>query len=188
MAEVTKSAVEQLAEMELEIKRMELEAKKLELLDLRDRIDERKAKRESKGDLARVNGATIAQLADMEKKAQKRCNHKKGGRGAEAVVGGRGNDPNRAILKHIMCSGDTWIRCTRCGKTWKPVLRSWFDFDAQNNPVPEKLAQIAFEKAEAEYETMLEIDTSNTASSSYMFRWNDNGDYFKNMTRYTTLR
>ncbi len=177
-------------EMETEMLALELEAKRLNVLDLQDRIDERKATRNTKGDTARSRGTTLSQKDDVDFRTQKRCNHQKGGKGAEAVVGGRGNDSQHSVIKHIYINGDMWVRCSRCGKTWKPQLRAWFDFDVKNNPIPEAKGDALFEKAVAEYEWACNLQTSNETSTSHTFTW-DQGrstDYSREKTRYTTMR
>lgn len=169
--------------LENEIKRAELKAKLTEIKereanvqDIEERLAERQLRRDNVKQNSVTNGATLKQTNDNEKKTQKRCNHRKGGNGAEAVVIGKGHDSNYALLIHGMSNGDTWIRCLRCGKTWKPVKREWFATDLE------------FMEADGEYKRALEYNTNNTGSSSYQFRWSDGGEYFRDVTRSTTLR
>src|SRR6516164_2178201 len=85
-------------EMDLEIKRLELEARKLEvqekqanLQDLKERLAEREARRETKFQRARTRGESLEQSRRARKLNQARCNHRKGGDGLRAIVGGQGD-------------------------------------------------------------------------------------------------
>src|SRR5690348_10930914 len=78
--------------LELEAKQLEVELKKADLIDVRERLAERAIKRETIGERSRINGNTLRQLKQADEARQKRCNHKKGGNGAEGVVLGRGDD------------------------------------------------------------------------------------------------
>lgn len=169
-------------EMEIEIKALELEAKRLEVKerkanvqDLEERLAERELKRENKRQRSVTNGATLKQLAVGEKAAQDRCSHKKGGNGHEALAHG-GNDNQYAVIKHQFCNGDVWVRCLRCGKTWKPPIEE--DYSTKE----------AYLKAYVEYQTALSFETRNITSRSTMFKFSDGGQYYRQITRDTTLR
>lgn len=167
---------EELARLELESKRLELKEKQLNLEDIQDRLDERKTKRDTIRQTSLTNGATLKSLAEVDRMVQKRCNHRKGGNGAAGVVGGQGDSADYSVIKHIMLNSDMWIRCTRCGKTWKPPVKEHFD------TVEEYL------RVFAEYEAAKAFQTKNSTSSSQQFRFSDNGAYFREITRYTNLR
>jgi hypothetical protein len=173
----------QIAALEIEAKELEITAKKLEILekqanlqDLQERLAERELKRETKRQRCVTNGATLKSLAANEAAAQKRCNHKKGGNGANGVVGGKGDSPDYAVLQHTFANGDMWVRCLRCGKTWKPPLRDIYDTDEAY------LADVA------SYQAAINFQTKNTPSSSCQFRFSDNGAYYREVTRDATLR
>jgi hypothetical protein len=113
---------------------------------------------------------------------QKRCNHKKGGDGVRGVIGGKGDDVQYAVLKHTFCNGDTWIRCLRCGKTWKPPILVDYKTDE------------GYKAAQERYQIALDFTTRNQTSSSYCFQWGYNpektkgGDeFFREVTRNSTL-
>ena len=165
-----KGGKEELHSLELETKRLETERLKLEVLekqanlqDLQERLAERELKRETKRQRSRTNGETLKQLALNDTAAQRRCNHRKGGNGAEGVIGGKGDDSQYAILKHTFANGDMWIRCLRCGKTWKPPVRSQYSSDE------------LYLRAVAEYEAAVQFQTRNVPSASVQFRFSDNG-------------
>lgn len=188
-------------DMDIEIKRLQLEAQKLELLELQDRIDERKLKKENIKLRSLTNGQTLKQLAVADEAAQLRCNHRKGGNGQDGIVGGQGDDSQHSVIKHTFCSGDTWVRCTRCGKTWKPPIEENFYFDdkgvncppnsdVHGNLVNErgKFDQVRFIAAVAEYNAAVQFQTRNKPSSSYVFKYSDGGKFYRHITNSTTLR
>ncbi len=169
--------------LDIEIKKAELAAKQLELKertanlqDVEERLAERELKRENKRQRSLTNGQTLKQLAQNDTAAQKRCNHRKGGNGAQGVVAGQGDDSQYAVLKHTFANGDMWVRCLRCGKTWKPPVKEDYESEA------------LFLKAVVEYETAVNFQTRNMPSGSVTFRFSDNGQYYREVTKATTLR
>jgi hypothetical protein len=195
-------------EMEAEIKRLELEAKQLEveerkanLQDVRERLDERQVKRETAKQLSRTNGATLAQTAAQEKAFQARCNHRKGSMGKDGYANGQGIDQQYAVLKHTFMNGDTWVRCLRCAKTWKPPLEENFYFEngEQVYPPADKFGRLLkptkgtfaeerYQAAVQEYDAALKFDTRNSPSTSYIFRFSDGGKIFRDVMNNATLR
>jgi hypothetical protein len=179
----TKTPKKEIEALELETKKLELEAKKLEILekqanlqDIQERLAQRELDRENKRQRSLTNGETLKQLSANDRAMQKRCNHKKGGNGANGVVAGQGDDSQFAVLKHTFGNGDMWVRCLRCGKTWKPPVRTDFSDEA------------LFLKSVVEYETAINFQTRNVPSGSVQFRFSDNGDYYRKVTSGTTLR
>lgn len=178
-------------EMEMEIKALELEAKKLELIDLRDRIDERKMKKENKDSRTKSNGAVLKANASQLKAAQARCNHKKGGNGAEGLIQGQGDDPQYAVMKHQFGNGDVWVRCLRCAKTWKPPIEDDYFFDENGVSVtPEEgtFSQAKFDAAARDYDAALQFQTRNVMSGSIQYRFSDGGKLFRKVMQNTDLR
>lgn len=196
------------AEMEAEMKALELEAKQLEvaekranLQDLKERLEERQLRRETLGQRSKINAATLKQTQEIEGKRQSKCTHKKGGNGLPDFVSGNGQSPQYAVIKHIMLNGDTWVRCMRCGKTWKPPLEEDFYFDGNENVVPVTdqhgrllkptrgaFSAARFEAAVRDYESAVNFPTNNQTSSSYMFKYSDGGLFSRHILRPTTLR
>lgn len=166
----------ELLELELEEKRLAVKAQKANLVDLQERLDEREMKRETVRQKSVTNGATLRSIAQNEKSTQTRCNHRKGGNGVNGIIGGQGDDPNYAILVHSFCNGDKWIRCMRCGKTWKPPVESAYT------------TKEAYLDAYVEYKAALNFPTRNTPSGSVQFRFSDNGAYYREVTKDVTLR
>jgi hypothetical protein len=189
--------------LQQEILELELQAKKLEILertanleDVQERIADRKVTRETRMQRSRTNGQTLRQIDNENAQMQKRCNHKKGGNGSAGVVGGKGDDNQYAVLKHTFANGDTWVRCLRCGKCWKPLpspvepLEEDFDSPQDYANATKEYTKLlgVFNKLNNEYLTALEFTTRNIASSSVLFRWSDNGEYYRKVTEQTNLR
>ena len=173
----------ELAAIKLETQKLELEAKKLEVLekqanlqDLQERLAERELRRETKRQRSVTNGATLKALAEADIASQKRCTHRKGGDGANAVIGGQGQDQQYAVLKHIFANGDMWVRCLRCGKTWKPPLRMQYNSDAD------------YDTAVREYGEAIHFHTRNVTSKSVIFGFSDNGAHYRLVTANSNLR
>jgi hypothetical protein len=178
-----KNSKKEIEALDLEAKQLEVASKKLEILekqanlqDLQERLAERELKRENKRQRSLTNGQTLKQLATNDAAAQKRCNHRKGGNGAHGVVGGQGDDSQYAVLKHTFANGDMWVRCLRCGKTWKPPIQESFKTEAE------------FLAAVVVYETAVNFQTRNVASGSCQFRFSDGGKYYREVTANSTLR
>ena len=177
---VAKKTLEELqyetAQLEHEEKQLSILEKKAHLQDLHEQLADRELRRESKRSTSLTNGATLKQLATNDESAQKRCNHRKGGNGAQGLILGQGHDSQHAVIKHTFANGDMWIRCMRCGKTWKPVMR-------ENCTSDEHYLRVM-----AEYQAAVNFQTNNTPSSSIQFRFTDNGDFYRKVTASSTLR
>ena len=158
--DMTVSEVEaELASKELELKRLELLEREANLEDLRERLDERKLKRTTRNSVFRGHGQNLRQDAINRKAKQEICNHRKGGDGAQGVIGGQGDDTQYCIMRHIMGNGDIWVRCLRCGKTWKYPVAS------------EYTTKQDYQAALAEYQAALKFPTRNHTSGTHTFQW-----------------
>ena len=183
--EVKTAKQAQLEAMEAEIKALELEEKQLavkfqkaNLVDMEERLAERELKRESRRQDAQSKGAALSVKANNEATQQSNCNHKKGGNGAQGVVGGRGDDSQYAVLKHTFANGDTWVRCLRCGKTWKPPVKS----DFKNN-------QEGYTSAMDVYKQALQFQTRNVPSKGIVFSYGEGGvELYRENTKNANLR
>jgi hypothetical protein len=182
-AKAAQAAQDELVALQLETARLEKEAKQLEikertahLQDLEEQLANRELQREAKRQRSITNGATINQLAAIDAANQKRCNHRKGGNGAQGVVGGQGDDSQYAVMKHTFANGDMWVRCLRCGKTWKPPVRTEFSTEED------------FVTAVVNYQTAVNFQTRNVPSASVQFRFSDNGAYYREVTKNANLR
>ena len=171
-----KSEKSELEKAELELKKLEIIEKRANIEDLTERLDERKNRRLAVRMTSVTNGQTLNAIAKEQEQSQRRCNHRKGGNGAAGVMSGQGDSLWFALMKHRMLNGDIWIRCMRCGKTWKPPVRRMFADETK------------YQVAVAEYEAAKLMPTNNSPSSSYAFSFSDGGQYFREVTASTNLR
>ena len=109
--------------LEIKLKEADLRLRGAQLQDVEETLAERELKRETKRQRSVTNGQTLRQISTIDQAVQKRCNHRKGGNGLPGLLAGQGHDSQYAILKHKFANGDWWIRCLRCGKTWKPPVK-----------------------------------------------------------------
>jgi hypothetical protein len=150
---------------------MAIEERKLNMQDIRNRIDNSKLTVEDKESKARASGQSLIQEWRGRANVQSRCNHKKGGDGAAGVVGGRGDSEQYSIFRHKFANQDVWVRCSRCGKTWKPVRKVDFK-DLRNEQTGETVTALEqFMRADNEYNRAMEWHTKNSMSTSYGFQW-----------------
>jgi TolA-binding protein len=183
--EVKTAKQQQIEDMELEIKKLELEEKQLTiksqkatLVDMEERLAERELKREARRQDAQSKGAALTVKAKNEATQQSNCNHKKGGNGAQGVVGGQGDDSQYAVLKHTFANGDTWVRCLRCGKTWKPPVKSDFKNNAEG-----------YTSAMDVYKLALQFQTRNIPSKGIVFSYGEGGvELYRENTKNANLR
>lgn len=110
----------QAAQLRLDREKLLLEQQQLELEDTREQVEERKRKRAEKKRTRELQEATLAQQWRDRFATMRECNHKKGGKGVNAVVHGQGNDSNYAVVKHQYGNGQVWILCQRCLAEWRP--------------------------------------------------------------------
>lgn len=178
LAQMRKQAAfeEKKREMELEDLQLSIDARKAQLEDHKENKFKREMERENKSMDSKTKGLALRQVADAERQVQKRCNHKKGGNGLQGILGGRGDAGQYAVLKHTMSNGDMWVRCLRCGKTWKPPLERSY-----KNPAD-------FIKAEAEYKIAVDFQTLNSPSSSAQFNFSDQGQFYREQMEHVSLR
>lgn len=179
----TKKLALETAKFELENQQLTLRTKRAEAQDIEERLAERELKRETNRQKALTNGQTLKQIASNETAHQKKCNHRKGGNGAAGVVGGKGDSPDYAVIKHTFAHGDTWVRCQRCGKTWKPPVKSSY-----TNPDTAEFDGYGFDTAMRVYESALEFQTKNITSAGVPFRFSDDGEYYREQTKHASLR
>jgi len=144
-----------------EMRDLERQEKEASLIDLKERLDERMLKRRTREATFRGHGANLKQDLQNLRDKQKRCNHRKGGDGAKGVLGGQGDDIQYAIARHQMGNGDIWVRCLRCGKTWKPPVKSAY------------LTDEAYNVAMEQYEAALQFQTRNHTSGTHTFQWGE---------------
>lgn len=113
------------------------------------------------------NAGCVIDAYDRERATnQTQCNHRKGGSvpmqgdSAEIKFGlDHGNATQYAVIKHMHLHGDVWVECLRCGRKWKPPIRSEYETERE------------FYKAIEEYQKAVDFPTNNVTSSSLQFRF-----------------
>lgn len=158
---------EEIAALDLEAKRIEIDYRKQEMAwrakDMvvkDDEIAKIEAKRNAALETARAKRlATLQFLANREAN-QKRCNHRKGGRGPDAVMRGQGSDAEFAVIKHRLPYGEYMVLCQRCGKEWHPANK-WNTENGVLKPIP----------ATEGWSEAINFNTDNSASASSDFRF-----------------
>lgn len=180
--QVFSNAAEELAAIELSIKKAQLEdlelqkeERRLNMQDVKARLDERKIKDLQKKQDREAQGKTFASQAQTDAIRQKSCTHKKGGvvsaRNMSALSTG-GNGQQFAVIKHQMINGDIWVRCLRCAKTWVPPQKEKFFFDAKGKQAPADGPQAGvfdvekYKEAVADYHRAVSFETNNSMSGS----------------------
>jgi hypothetical protein len=205
------NAAEEIAAIDLSIKRAQLEDIKLQqrerelnLEDLKGRLADRETKAKQKELDRKQQGITFAQQRASDEAKQAACTHKKGGTVSQRnmqVLSTGGNSIQYAVIKHQMINGDMWVRCLRCGKTWLPPVRENFVFNAKGKKVAPKDGTFNAEKfaaAEQEYIRAVQFETNNSPSGSVQCRfskwdadseqWVDASKDYRTAVRNTTLR
>jgi hypothetical protein len=112
---------------------------------------------------AKAHGQVLTQNDRHQARRQSQCNHLKGGlitmSGGRRIFPVTGDDTQYAVIKHQMIHGDIWVRCIRCGKWWKPPIRSQYPQHRD------------FWRAMFEYEEALAFPTRNRMSGSVLCRF-----------------
>lgn len=179
----TKRIAYEAAQIDLEIKRQELSEiglrrreRELATKDLEQRVSDRELKDKQIQNDRASQGNTFRQQDNEDRGRWKVCTHKKGGTASSRdvrVLTTGGNGEQYAVIKHQMINGDIWVRCLRCGKTWKPPLEK--DFYMRDGIVVAlkdgKFNALAFEKAGEDYIRALQFETRNAMSASIQCRF-----------------
>jgi hypothetical protein len=114
---------------------------------------------------AKSKGCTLDAIDRESATQQTKCNHLKGGvvesLSVEAInhALSHGTDHRYAVIKHQHFNGDIWVSCTRCGRKWKPPIRSEYKNDRE------------FYKAVEEYKVAVDFKTDNKMSTSLQFQF-----------------
>jgi len=198
-AKVYSNAAEEIAAIELSIKRAQLadlelqkQERELSIQEKRGTIGERLNKQKQKEQDRAMQGRVFAAQKREDDAKQNACTHKKGGTVSQRnlqVLSTGGNSPQYAVIKHQMITGDFWVRCLRCGKTWLPPVEENFYFNAKGKqvaPVDGVFSKEKFEKAEADYRTAVQFETNNTPSGSVICKfskWDDKAEAWVDATK-----
>jgi len=175
-----KNAAEEIAQIELKIKKAQLadlelqsRERELNLDDLRSRLGDRETKTKQRKQDREQQGRTFAQQRAAKEAQQNKCTHRKGGviqqRDMSVLTTG-GNSNQYAVIKHQMINGDMWVLCLRCTKIWVPPVKENFYFKEGRArcvaPKDGKFSQERFDKAVQEYRDAVQFPTGNSPSAS----------------------
>jgi hypothetical protein len=197
-AKVYANAAEEMAAIELNIKREQLadlvlqkQERELSIQEKRGTIADRVTKQKQKTMDRAQQGKVFAAQKREEDAKQGACTHKKGGVVSQRnlqVLSTGGNSTQYAVLKHQMINGDFWVRCLRCGKTWLPPVKDNYYFDAKGKVVAVvdgKFSEEKFDAACVEYHKAVAFETNNTPSGSVICKfskWDPNSDQWVDAT------
>jgi len=195
---VYSNAADEIAAIELSIKRAQLadlelqkQERELSIEEKRGTIADRVTKQKQKSMDREQQGKVFAAQKREDDAKQSACTHKKGGVVSQRnlqVLSTGGNSPQFAVIKHQMINGDLWVRCLRCGKTWLPPVKDNFYFNAKGKlvaPVDGVFSQEKFEKAASEYRTAVAFETNNTSSGSVICKfskWDEKSEQWVDAT------
>jgi hypothetical protein len=205
------NAAEEIAAIELSIKRAQLadielqkQERQLSIEEKKGTIADRLNKQKQKQLDREQQGRTFAQQKAGDEAKQAVCTHKKGGVVSQRdmkVLSTGGNSPYYAVIKHQMINGDMWVRCLRCGKTWLPPVKENYYFNAKGKvvaPVDGTFSAEKFEAARQDYMKAVAFDTNNTPSGSVICKftkwdaaseqWVDASQDYRNNIKSTNLR
>jgi len=166
-----------LAKQALEAQTLELEERAYHIKDLKARLADRDIVEKQAKEDREQQGRTFAQQDATDQFNWARCTHRKGGNVSPqnwSVLRTGGNAVQYAIMKHQMINGDIWVRCLRCGKTWKPPVEKDFFFDLKGKnvaPADGKFDKVRFEKVAEEYRAASMFPTNNSMSTSVQCRF-----------------
>ena len=205
------NAADEIAAIELSIKRAQLadlelqkQERELSIEEKRGTIADRVTKQKQKLMDREQQGKVFAAQKREDDAKHSACTHKKGGVVSQRnlqVLSTGGNSPQYAVIKHQMINGDFWVRCLRCGKTWLPPVKDNYYFNAKGKqvaPVDGVFSQEKFEKSAADYRTAVAFETNNTSSGSVICKfskwdekseqWVDATNDYRQYVKSTTLR
>ena len=151
-------------QIELEAAKVDLETKRMLLEKAKQDVAEFANRKENKASQLKGRGRELAAGIRNRRAKQASCNHRQGGKGLKALQTGQGQDVNYSVAKHVLPTGDTMIRCSRCGKTWIPPLEADFVVNG-------KLDKVAFKEANDEYIRAYNFPTQYETGSSNQIRW-----------------
>jgi len=160
---------------ELEAKKYEKERRSLDIQKLKQDLAKEHLVEMQRKQEREAQGRTFLQDEAQDAFRAKKCTHKKGGvvssRDMSALFFG-GNKEQFAVLKHQMINQDIWVRCLRCGRTWKPPVEKDFYFRDGKAVAPKDgvFDKAKFETVKAEYELAVAFPTGNSMSGSVQCR------------------
>jgi hypothetical protein len=198
VSKVYSNAAEEIAAIELSIKRAQLadlelqkQERQLSIEEKRGTIADRVTKQKQKAMDREQQGKVFAAQKREDDAKQSACTHKKGGVVSQRnlqVLSTGGNSPQYAVIKHQMINGDFWVRCLRCGKTWLPPVKDNYYFNEKGKvvaPVDGTFSQEKFDAAVSAYRVAVAFETNNTASGSVICKfskWDEKSEQWVDAT------
>ena len=159
-------------------------------------VEAYKRKQSEQKDKFFSRGRELAKTARDKEAIENGCKHRKAGRAGGPGWMGQGNDMNYSVLKHTFPWGETWVRCMRCGKCWKPphtqdfatVIKQGKELGTTEYAPLTPPQQAKFDEAMRIYQEALNFNTDNIASSSgtWQFHSDDNDKTAKNLVHEVT--
>jgi hypothetical protein len=148
--------------------------RKLEMEETAGNIEDRRKKDESRFSAFRSRGRELEKTKRDQSLQQKHCQHSKGGSGHNLA---EGTDVYRSVIKHIMPDGNMWVRCQRCGATWKKpypqdyatIVKPGEGGTARYSPLT-PAQQEQYDAAFKEWKEACAFKTDNGTSSGITFR------------------
>lgn len=184
--------------------KLEQEVRKYHLKDLKATVANRDIKELQNQESREAQGRVFKQQQAIDLFRYSNCTHRKGGmahaRDMHVLTQG-GDSPKYAVMKHQMINGDIWVRCGRCGRTWKPPVEKDYFFDKKGFSVAPKdgiFSEERFEQAKRDHREAVAFITNNTMSTSVLCRFQqldevsgkmvDAADVYRDNVSSTTLR
>ena len=157
-------------ELDRKLKLIDIESKLFQADLVRRQTDQMKMKDAEQKDKFWSRGRELANTKLAQKKHQDGCSHRKGGRGIEALQKGGTDASDHCLIKHLLPWNEWYIRCQRCGKTWKPPhIEDFGDLKTAED-------KAAFEQARVDYKWAMDAPTGNTASTGITFQHHSEDD------------
>ena len=107
-------------EIQAQIDELKRESDQLDLEIKRESVAKIRAERANKLEASKMRTQSTKNFLAQREGQQSRCNHRKGGRGQEAVINGTGQAAEFAVIKHRLPHGKFMVLCLRCAKEWHP--------------------------------------------------------------------
>lgn len=132
-------------------------------------------------------GRELENTKRSQHKHQEGCSHRKGGRGIEALQRGGTDASDHSLIKHLLPWNEWYIRCQRCGKTWRPPHAEDYDLKTAEG-------KAAFDQAKVDYKWAMDAPTNNSPSTGITFKHTSEDDdksakqFVRDVTKDVTLR
>jgi hypothetical protein len=110
------------SEIKAQLDELQRESDALDLEIKRESVAKIRAERANKLAAAQMRKNSTLNFLAQREATQSHCNHRKGGRGADAIQRGEGQAAEYAVAKHRLPHGKFMVLCLRCNKEWHPGI------------------------------------------------------------------